>query len=189
MYDGKDEVQIYDYVDVHVAKLDNMYARRVKGYAAIGYGAKCEGMIPVEGNIIFSSSNFLPVFSADLRAAKREIIIVSPYISQRRLPKMIGMLENCLQSGVKVSVVTRPVGDYTEKSAGITSSLLKLMNDSSIPVVEKSKIHQKFAIIDDRVVWYGSINLLGYGDAEESIMRVDSATIAAELISVMSDSN
>jgi len=29
MYDGKDEVQIYDYVDVHVARLDNMYAKQV----------------------------------------------------------------------------------------------------------------------------------------------------------------
>ena len=47
----------------------------------------------------------------------------------------------------------------------------------------KSNIHQKFALIDQKVVWYGSINLLSYGSAQESIMRIESANIANELVS------
>jgi hypothetical protein len=49
-------------------------------------------------------------------------------------------------------------------------------------VVLKSNIHQKFAIIDQKMVWYGSINLLSYGSAQESIMRIESPNIANELI-------
>jgi hypothetical protein len=41
---------------------------------------------------------------------------------------------------------------------------------------------QKFAIIDQRVIWYGSINLLSYGKSEESIMRLENVNIAAELL-------
>jgi hypothetical protein len=51
-----------------------------------------------------------------------------------------------------------------------------------IHVVLKSNIHQKFAIIDQKVVWYGSINFLSYGNAQESIMRIESPNIANELI-------
>ena len=46
----------------------------------------------------------------------------------------------------------------------------------------KSNIHQKFAIIDQSIVWYGSINLLGYGRSEETMMRLESASIARVLM-------
>lgn len=46
----------------------------------------------------------------------------------------------------------------------------------------QSNIHQKFAIIDQSIVWYGSINLLGYGRSEETMMRLESANIAGELM-------
>lgn len=36
--------------------------------------------------------------------------------------------------------------------------------------------------MDQRIVWYGSINLLSFGGAEESIMRLESPTIANELV-------
>ena len=36
-HDSKREVQIYDYVDIHVPVLVRMYEKRVKGYQAIGY--------------------------------------------------------------------------------------------------------------------------------------------------------
>ncbi|MDR3326811.1 MAG: hypothetical protein LBT04_01535 [Prevotellaceae bacterium] len=38
--------------------------------------------------------------------------------------------------------------------------------------------------IDDRIVWYGSINLLSFGSSEESIMRLDSREIAVELTEI-----
>ena len=59
---------------------------------------------------------------------------------------------------------------------------LDLLADNSVGVVFKSNIHQKFAVIDQKVVWYGSINLLSYGSAQESIMRIESSNIANELM-------
>jgi hypothetical protein len=52
----------------------------------------------------------------------------------------------------------------------------------NIGIMLKSNIHQKFAIMDEKIVWYGSINLLSYGSAEESIMRLESINIANELL-------
>jgi len=43
-------------------------------------------------------------------------------------------------------------------------------------------IHQKFAVLDQKIVWYGSINLLSYGSAEESMMRLENPNIAFELL-------
>jgi len=41
---------------------------------------------------------------------------------------------------------------------------------------------KKLAVIDQKIVWYGSINLMSFGNAEESIMRIESYNIANELI-------
>jgi hypothetical protein len=37
LHDAKHVVRVYDYVDCHVLMLARMYARRLKGYGAIGY--------------------------------------------------------------------------------------------------------------------------------------------------------
>lgn len=56
------------------------------------------------------------------------------------------------------------------------------MEFAGVALIFKSGIHQKFAIIDRRIVWYGSVNLLGYGHSEETLMRLESPSIAAELL-------
>jgi phosphatidylserine/phosphatidylglycerophosphate/cardiolipin synthase-like enzyme len=48
-------------------------------------------------------------------------------------------------------------------------------------VIQKNDIHQKFALIDNRLVWYGSFDILGYGNSEESIMRLESKELSEEL--------
>ena len=44
MFQNKKEVQIYDYVDIHVSILERMYQKRLAGYAAIGYRVKSESL-------------------------------------------------------------------------------------------------------------------------------------------------
>ncbi|WP_348983021.1 hypothetical protein [Desulfosporosinus sp. I2] len=60
-----------------------------------------------------------------------------------------------------------------------------ILQVAGVSLVFKSNIHQKYAVIDQRIVWYGSINLLSFGSAEESIMRLDSPNIANELVMSM----
>lgn len=36
-YEGKQDVQIYDYIDIRVPVCESMYRKRLKGYASIGY--------------------------------------------------------------------------------------------------------------------------------------------------------
>ena len=83
---------------------------------------------------------------------------------------------------IRVIVVTRPKADFPPKDHAGMQRTLDLLTDSGVNVVFKSNIHQKFAVMDQKVVWYGSINLLSYGSAQESIMRIDSANIANELM-------
>jgi len=91
-------------------------------------------------------------------------------------------LEPALAKKVKVTVVTRPAKDFQNKDLTAWSEATKRLEVSGIHLIFKSNIHQKFAIIDQKIVWYGSINLLSYGSAEESMMRIESNNIAYELL-------
>ena len=41
---------------------------------------------------------------------------------------------------------------------------------------------EHFAIIDEEIVWYGSMNLLAKSNADDSMMRLQSKKIALELM-------
>jgi superfamily II DNA or RNA helicase len=185
LFEEKREVQIYDYVDIHVSMLEKMYHKRLNGYASIGYKAKAGAVEADSIDIIFDKSNFLPVYNNDILAAESEILIVSPFVTRRRTVQMLQQLEIALRNKVKVTVVTRPTGNFGEKNPTALQGTLDMLQHAGVNVVFRSHIHQKFALIDQKVVWYGSINLLSFGSAEESIMRLESPNIASELLKSM----
>lgn len=182
LFEEKREVQIYDYVDIHVSMLEKMYHKRLNGYASIGYKAKAGAVEVGAIDIIFDKSNFLPVYGNDILAAEREILIVSPFITKRRTVQMMQQLNIALRNKVKVIVVTRPLEDFGGNGPNSLQGTLDMLHHAGINVVFRANIHQKFALIDQKVVWYGSINLLSFGNAEESIMRLESPNIASELL-------
>jgi phosphatidylserine/phosphatidylglycerophosphate/cardiolipin synthase-like enzyme len=182
LFETKKEALIFDYVDVRVRMLEKMYNKRLAGYASIGYRAKGENIAAESTDIIFDKTNFLPVYSNDIISASKEILIVSPFVTKRRALQMMQNLKIALEKGAKVVVVTRPAEDFNDKDLTAWQTTIELLKSSGVVVVFKSNIHQKFAVMDEKIVWYGSINLLSFGSAEESIMRLESSNIANELI-------
>jgi len=182
LFENKKEVQIYDYVDIHVRTLEKMYQKRLAGYAAIGYRAKAESVAGEPADIIFDNTNFLPVYHNDMMNAAREAVIVSPFVTRRRALQMLPNLEAALAQKVFVVVVTRPTSAYKDKDRPALAETLASLQDTGVRLLFKANIHQKFSVIDQKIVWYGSINLLSYGSAQESIMRLESPNIAQELL-------
>jgi len=187
LFEGKNEVLIYDYVDIHVQVFEKMYNRRLSGYSSIGYKVKGETFTnqkPSDENvdIIFDKSNFLPVFLKDILNVTSEILIVSPFITIKRTQQMIKELDFAIANKVNITIVTRPASDFTNKDLSSWKDAIEQLKTAGIHLVFKSNIHQKFSIFDQKIVWYGSINLLSYGSAEESMMRIESTKIAYELI-------
>jgi superfamily II DNA or RNA helicase len=179
LYEGKKEVQVYDYVDVHVEMLENMYHKRLRGYAGIGYKMKAAPQPYEDVHAIFDSRSFFQVYSTDLAAAQNEVLIVSPFLTKSRI---LTDTHTFASVKAKVTVVTKPIENYAEKDRETIEECMKLLAEQGIVVKTKDRIHQKFAIMDQKVVWYGSINLLSYGKSEESIMRIENADIAGELL-------
>ena len=186
-YDGKKSVIIYDYVDIHLKMLENMYHKRVSGYSGMGYKAlslsNTESQEKV--GIIFDSRNFMATFERDVQSAKREIIICSSVMQKSRVTKIMELLSAAKINGVRVVVITRPVDEYDEKEQSKVSALTELLSKLDVSVILKPNIHHKFAVIDENIVWYGSVSVLGFSYGEESIVRFENAEVAGELLSAV----
>jgi hypothetical protein len=185
LYENKNEVQIYDYVDAHVRMLERMYSKRLNGYAAIGYKAKGDSGNTEPIDIIFDKNSFMKVYSNDIVSATTEVVIVSPFVTKRRAVQILQYLELVVSKHLKVIIITRPTTDFKEKDVLALQATFDILKNAGIEIFFKSNIHEKFTVVDQRIVWYGSINVLSYGSAEESVMRLESSNIANELLKII----
>jgi superfamily II DNA or RNA helicase len=176
-YPNKQDVMIYDYVDIHVPVLERMYHKRLTGYSQIGYKILVTNQ-PNKINLIYDANSYEPVLKNDFYEVQKEILIVSPFLRKKRIQTILEWLKEPLQKNISITIITRPPESYKEQER--IKECIECLQ-SVVTVVQKPNIHQKYIIIDNRLVWYGSINLLSFGSSEESIMRLESRELAAEL--------
>ena len=131
--------------------------------------------------MIYDGKSFYPVYLSDLRNSAHGILIVSPFMRKNRLKQLLPVLTAVTVNGVNVTVVTRPPEDFTKENAVLTEENIRMLETGGINVIRKSGFHQKFTVIDDQTVWYGSVNFLSFGTNEESIMRFESRDLAGVL--------
>ena len=182
-YDGKENVIVYDYVDSHIPKFDKMYAARLKAYKKIGY----ELCVNMDGekqkaNAIYDIENYAETYWKDLEEANSAVVVSSPRLNNQKVDRIINMLGKRRELGVKVTIVTWHPDAYKYGKDDVRMELMERLRKSGfeIRLVEESCEH--YAVIDNEIVWYGSVNLLSKEDAEDNLMRVCSKDIAAELL-------
>jgi hypothetical protein len=84
------------------------------GKTAIGYktrGEKTEDTV----NAIHDQKIFFSVFKQDVCSATSDVLIVSPFISKRRLTTILKLITDEINTGANFVVVTRPKSDFKEK--------------------------------------------------------------------------
>lgn len=181
-YPGKTDVRIYDYVDIRIPVLEKMYQKRLKSYMSIGYKIKVDTALHSAPNLIYDGRNFYKGYCEDIKAASKGILIVSQFMRKGRVTQLLTNLTAAILNGVDVTVITRPPEDFKEKEQKNVIEITEKLTEYGVKVKYRSGFHQKFTVIDNEIVWYGSVNFLSFGIAEESIMRFASTDIAGQLM-------
>ena len=184
-YEGKKDVRIYDYIDIHEPICDSMYRKRLKGYAAIGYKTINTAQptlfdnindIPssVPENQIFNGSTFYRPYTSDLTKAKRSIVISSPKLYRTEQNPLVTLLKELAQQGIEILITTVAENEQTA-----------FIQSKGLSVKVKPKLSLYTTIIDKEVVWYGSINTLGYASKDDNMIKVTDIHLANELIEMI----
>ena len=176
LYAGKNEVRIYDYVDVHVPLCDSMYRKRLKGYLRAGYG-KYVTSFTLDKNpqeLIYERNNYEAIFRNDLAKAQYSVIIAVPKIKFKYKPVIMSTLANIIHNGVTVAVHIKEEG----------ANEIELKN-TGMDVVCNMEQTLQCAIIDKSIVWYGNINFFGYNSETNNVIRIADHKIANEMIEIL----
>ena len=95
----------------------------------------------------------------------------------------LGQTEKQL-SGVQITIVTWAPDSYGFGDAAYWMQLHEEMRKAGFYIKTVEESCERFAVIDQEVVWYGNINLLAKDKVDDSIMRVLSKEIASELMEI-----
>jgi len=171
-YEGKTEVRVYDYIDIHVPVIANMYGKRLRCYAPIGYARQAtEALEQNPQNIVLGPDAFLPILTGDIEAAQSLVVL-----SCESLQYMKGTLAKALQSlgirGVECCIIIRK-----------PSSRDEVFIQAGVKLVQTEEQIIRAAVIDRSLLWFGSIDLAGTHHREEdNVMRVLAPVIASEML-------
>lgn len=182
-YKGKENVIVYDYIDSHIQMFDNMYAKRLRAYKQIGYEV-CSDVVSVKQsvNAVFDYENYANIFNKDLQEANKSIIISSPAISGPKVSQIITALRKKQEAGVRIMIVTWTPDSYGYGESGYWMELHEQMRQAGFCIQLVEEFCEHYAIIDEEIVWYGSMNFLSKEDIEDNLMRIKSENIATELM-------
>jgi superfamily II DNA or RNA helicase len=182
-YEGKKDVIIFDYIDQHIPVLERMYHRRLRTYKKIGFEVCSEVMDKQEvSNSIFDSQGYWEVFVKDVLSAAKSIVISSPFLSSRKVEWLADLSEFLQKRGITITVFSLNPEEYPEDGREHHGELLERLTSAGICVKTQNHCHERYAVIDQSLVWYGSVNLLSRGHEDDSMMRIVSPEIAAELL-------
>ena len=183
--DGKKDVRIYDYIDIHEPVCDNMYHNRLRAYAAIGYQTVqlgqptlfeeiCDLPAYYEDSQIFNGMTFFKSLIKDIATAKQSLVISSPRLYRVTNNKLVSLLKEQSANGVEVAIVTAMHDEQCD-----------FLQSSGLHVTTKPNLKLCTIIIDKSLVWYGSVNALGFYSDKDNIIKLKDDRIAAEMLNVL----
>lgn len=139
----------------------------------------------IENAKLFSDSDFYPNFIGDILKAKSEIIINSPFITTYRSDKLKPIFQHLLHKGIRIFVITKPPEEHKDNMKEQSLKELKEFEKMGIVVIPLMGIHQKFSIIDRKILWDGSLNILSQRDSEEIMRRYEGKGAVDQYITFM----
>ena len=177
--EGKDDVIVYDYVDISVPMLERMYKRRLKTYAKLGYEiAEASDAQGPDARIVAADA-WRTELAADLSRAGKRVTVSAPYANPKLVESLMPDIAAVIARGIVVQIVLRkPKG---EKSLALQSSIAETLSSVGCEVMISDTPLTGIAVFDGKVAWYGTLPLLAFAKADDCSLRVEGAEIAADL--------
>ncbi len=135
---------------------------------------------------LFDEKTFYQTFCRDLEACQQEVVIESPYITCLRMKTFDRIFKNLLEKGVKIYIITR---DPREHEDG-----LEIQSEEVISHCERIGVqvllclgnhHRKLAIIDRKILWEGSLNILSQTYSREIMRRIEDEVLTLEMFNFL----
>lgn len=151
---------------------------------------KTQPSAEVTGSILYDEKSFYNRFTQDLLEAKKEVFIESPYITSLRMRLFRPIFTKLINRGVKVYIMTRDPKEHDLPQE--YQSETEIRNFESIGVQTLLCLgnhHRKLAILDRKILWEGSLNILSQSRSREIMRRIESRKLSEEMFRFLNYKN
>jgi len=134
-------------------------------------------------SILYDENTFYQAFFKDLEFCRKEVIIESPFITSLRMKKFYPIFKRILDRRTKVLVITRNPSDLDAEIRDVATNEIMQMADMGIDItLLKGNHHRKLAIIDRKITWEGSLNILSQNNSMEIMRRIEDKKTVDDLM-------
>jgi hypothetical protein len=131
---------------------------------------------------LYDQDSFYPAFLSDLKHCKSEVIIESPFMTVRRISSLMPTLRKLSQRGVKIVINTRDPREHDERMCNEATKCVEVLQEIGVTILFTGGHHRKLAILDRRMLYEGSLNILSQNESCEIVRRIDSVKITNETL-------
>jgi len=136
---------------------------------------------------LFDQTNFDLVFKADVDRAKKGVAIFSGFVTPQRVGAYDALFRRKVLDGISIRCVTRPPARNGSIPLDQGKDALQGLEAMGCVVDTRWDIHQKVVIIDDEIVWFGSLNPLSHTcRTDEMMARIASKPAALQMAAFLS---
>jgi phosphatidylserine/phosphatidylglycerophosphate/cardiolipin synthase-like enzyme len=132
-----------------------------------------------------SQDTFYRAFLDDLNKAKLEVIIESPFITARRMELLLPAFKKLRHRGVRLIINTKPMYEHEPDFYVQAEQAIAKLQDLGALVLFTGGHHRKLAVIDKRITWEGSLNILSQNDSCEFMRRIFSEQLANQTLAFL----
>jgi phosphatidylserine/phosphatidylglycerophosphate/cardiolipin synthase-like enzyme len=131
---------------------------------------------------LFDEKSFYTSFIRDLSNCKQEVIIESPFISLNRMKYLLPVFEKLIRRNISVFVMTRDPSILEEPLSSYSEEIIRQFEILGVQVLATSnQHHRKLAILDRKILWEGSLNILSQTKSREIMRRIEGEGHAQEM--------
>ena len=132
---------------------------------------------------LYNETTFYKSFIADLNNCKRTVLIESPYLTTKRAAALLPVLARIVKRGVVVTVSTRHPNEHDAVSRAQAYTVMASLHSIGVDLrLETGHLHRKIAILDDCILWEGSLNILSQNTSKEMMRRSFSRQLVRQMI-------
>lgn len=131
---------------------------------------------------LYNEQTFYRGFIRDLSLCTSEAIIESPFITSNRVASLLPIFGKMRSRNIRIVINTRHPAEHDAPYDAQARAAIEQMQQMGIEVLFTGGHHRKIAILDKRVLWEGSLNILSQNDSCEIMRRLDSTKLAEEMI-------
>lgn len=134
---------------------------------------------------LYDETTYYASFIQGLKRSRKEVIVESPFVTTRRLGQLLQAFEKLKSQNVRIVVNMRDPGEHHDEYARYDSrQAVSQLQHMGVRVLYPGGHHRKLAILDRKILYEGSLNILSQNASCEVMRLIVSPQLAWQMLRI-----